>query len=100
MAATVSRPFAGPEKFNALLQQSKEKLTQHILFQQNIIHDLRFSMQTDTRELDSLKAEVDRSHAQIRWLEEQLEETRDTIRQLREENCAEWERYAEPAFFS
>jgi hypothetical protein len=29
-------------------------------------------MQTDTEELDALRAEVDHSHAQIQWLEEQL----------------------------
>jgi hypothetical protein len=71
MAATLASHLQAPKAFDCLLQQSKEKLAQCILFQRNIIHNLR-SMQTDTEELDALRAEVDHSHAQIQWLEEQL----------------------------
>jgi hypothetical protein len=91
MAAPIASSFTGSPAWNYLLQQSPEKLAQHILVQRDIIRNLRVMPTDDTREIEALQLEVDSSHAQILALEEDLTEARDMIRRLVEGECVEWE---------
>ncbi|HNY33519.1 MAG TPA: hypothetical protein PKK68_02575 [Methanothrix soehngenii] len=91
MAAAVTSSFVGSPAWDYLLQQSPEKLAQHILIQRDIIRDLRAMPMSDSHEMEALQLEIDSSHAQILALEEDLTEARDTIRRLVEGECVEWE---------
>jgi hypothetical protein len=92
MAAPITSSFAGSPAWNYLLQQSPEKLAQHILIQRDIIRDLRaLPMNSSSSEIEALQMEIDSSHAQIQALEEGLDESRDTLRRMIDGDGVEWE---------